>query len=144
MTATAHSRQSASHGVLTDIAVLALAMAVAVLVNTVVAGVVLTTGADPAFAPLSAGSYGPATAIGLLAAFGGWQLVRLRSRHPEGVIRLLVPVVTLLSFVPDAVLLATRFLPGTTAIGVLGLGAMHLVVLAVALPVFSRLAPLAR
>jgi hypothetical protein len=45
---------------------------------------------------------------------------------------------------PDAVLLATRFLPGTTTIGVLGLATRHLVVLAVALPTCLRLAPLHR
>jgi hypothetical protein len=143
MTTTTHPRQALRDGILTTAALLGLAAAVAVLANTLVAGAALTFGADPDFAPLSTGSYAPATVVGLLAAYLGWQLVRSRSRHPARLLRRLVPGLAVLSFAPDAVLLVTRFLPGTTAIGVLGLATMHVVALAVALPVCARLAPLA-
>jgi len=57
------------------------------------------------------------------------------------VLRVLVPVVLLLSFIPDAILIITRFIPGTTLVGGLSLSAMHVIVAAVAVPVAQRIAP---
>jgi hypothetical protein len=57
------------------------------------------------------------------------------------VLRVLVPVLTLLSFVPHVVLLATGFLPDSTPLGVLALALMHLVVVTAVVLVSQRTAP---
>jgi hypothetical protein len=53
----------------------------------------------------------------------------------------LVPVLAVMSFVPDTVLAITGFIPGTTLTGVVALMLMHLVVVAIAVPLCARLAP---
>jgi hypothetical protein len=50
-------------------------------------------------------------------------------------------VLTVLSFVPDTVLLITGFIPNSSATAVVGLALMHLVVVGVAIPVFRSIAP---
>jgi hypothetical protein len=64
-----------------------------------------------------------------------------RARRPAAVLRILVPVLTVLSFAPDTILAVTRFIPGTSSVAVIGLVLMHLVVVAVAVPICARLAP---
>jgi hypothetical protein len=54
---------------------------------------------------------------------------------------MLVPVLAVLSFVPDAILLATGFIPGASLTAILALATMHVVVVAVAVPLCLRLAP---
>jgi hypothetical protein len=49
---------------------------------------------------------------------------------------MVVPIVTVASFVPDVLLLALRFIPGTTVSAVIALMVMHLVVVAVAVPAY--------
>ena len=55
--------------------------------------------------------------------------------------RRVVPVVLALSFVPDLAVGISRAQAHTTWTGVLGLIAMHLVVAAVAVPVYARVMP---
>ena len=55
--------------------------------------------------------------------------------------RVLVPVLTVLSFAPDVALLVLGFIPGTTAVGVVALMLMHLVVVAAAVIAGRRIAP---
>ena len=57
---------------------------------------------------------------------------------------MLVPVLTVLSLVPDVLLGATGFIPGATVTGSVALGLMHLTVVGVAVPVLARALPLAR
>jgi len=52
-----------------------------------------------------------------------------------------IPAVLVASFIPDAVLMITRFIPGTTTLGVLSLSTMHLIVAAVAIPIAQLIAP---
>ena len=56
-------------------------------------------------------------------------------------LRVLVPVATLLSLVAPAVLAVVRFIPGTTLTGAVALMLMHLVVVGVAVPVLARALP---
>ncbi len=67
--------------------------------------------------------------------------VRRRARRPAVVLRVLVPVLTVLSFTPDTILALTGFIPGTSLTAVLALALMHLVVVALAVSVSARLAP---
>jgi Family of unknown function (DUF6069) len=120
---------------------LAAAAIVALAANAVISMAALAAGASSAFSPLVVFVYGPFTVVGLLAAYAGWRIVRRRARNPRLVLRVLVPVLAVLSFVPDTVLAITGFIPGTSLTGVVGLMLMHVVVVAVAVPVSARLAP---
>jgi hypothetical protein len=114
---------------------------IAVIANSGIAVAALAAGASDTFAPLAIYVYGPFTVIGLLAAYVGWRIVRRRARRPATALRLLVPLITVLSFAPDTILAITRFIPGTSPTAVIALVLMHLVVVAVSVPISARLAP---
>jgi hypothetical protein len=124
------------------VVVLAAGAIVALAANTVIAMAALAAGASNAFSPLLAFVYGPFTVVGLIAAYAGWRIVRGRARNPRAVLRVLVPVLAVLSFVPDTILAIRGFIPGTSLTAVVALMLMHVVVLAIAVPVSARLAPL--
>ena len=117
---------------------------VAGVATSVVAVVATALGAAEGFAPLMPAVYLPFVAVGVIAAVIGWWIVRSRTTHPAPVLRVLVPVVLIASFIPDAVLIITRFIPGTTLLGGLSLSLMHLIVAAVAVPLAQRIAPVTR
>ena len=121
---------------------LAAAVAVAGLANTVIALTAIAAGAPSTYGPLTAPAYLTFTAVGVIVGYLGWRIVRRSVRNPAKVLRVLVPVVLVLSWVPDALLAALQFIPGTTLTGALALGLMHAVVAAVAVPVYLRIAPL--
>jgi len=114
---------------------------VAAAATTVVSLAARAAGADPTFPPLLPPAYLTFTVLGMLAAYVGWRLVRRFARHPARTLRVLVPVALLLSFTPDIVLAITRFLPGADLTGILALSTMHVIVTAVAVPLFQRIAP---
>lgn len=118
-------------------AILTAAMLVAVAVNTLVAVVAKSLGANPGFAPLSLAVYGPFTVIGVLVGWLGWWLIQRRAAHPDATLRVLVPVMVVVSWAPDLTLLVLRFIPETSTAGVLGLMIMHLVVAGVAVPAYA-------
>ena len=117
---------------------------VAGLATTVVALIATALGAAAGFAPLMPAVYLPFVAGGVIAAVVGWRVVRSRAVHPFAVLRVLVPVVLVASFIPDSILIITRFIPGTTLLGGLSLSVMHLIVAAVAIPLAQRVAPVSR
>jgi hypothetical protein len=114
---------------------------VAVAANAVVAAAAVAAGADSGFAPLQLLVFAPFTILGVIAAYAGWRIVRRRAGSPAAVLRVLVPVLTVLSFVPDAVLALTGFIPGASVTGVVGLALMHLVVVGIVVPLSARIAP---
>jgi hypothetical protein len=124
-----------------DVPILIGGAAVAVAANTVVSFSALGAGANPGFMPLTIALYAPFTIVGFFAAYVGWRIIRSRAKHPAAVLRVLVPVLAVLSFVPDTALLLLGFIPDSSLTGVVGLAIMHLVVVAVAVPVFQRIAP---
>jgi hypothetical protein len=124
----------------TTLVTLVAAIAIAVLAAGTIALAAIAAGAT-AFAPLMPYVFGPFAAVGVLAAYAGWRIVRASVRRPRQVLRVLVPVLLVLSFIPDVVLLLTGFMPGTTTTGAVALMLMHLVVAAIAVPVSQRLAP---
>src|SRR5688572_19527709 len=115
----------------TTVLTLVAAVAAAVAAASVIAFAAIAAGAT-AFPPLMPYVYGPFAAIGLLAAYAGWRIVRRVAPNPRAVLRVLVPVLLVLSFIPDTVLLLTGFIPGTTTAGAVALMFMHVIVVAVA------------
>jgi hypothetical protein len=124
-----------------SVAIIAAGTLVAILANSVIAIAAHAAGASADFSPLLVFVYAPFTLVGFLAAYAGWRIVRRRASRPAAVLRVLVPVLTVLSFVPDAVLVITGFIPGASLTAVIALGLMHLVVVAIAVPVCARLVP---
>jgi hypothetical protein len=121
--------------------VLAAGAAVATAANSAVAFAAVAAGADPSFGPLTAAAFPTFTIAGLLAGYLGWRIVRARASRPDRVLRVLVPVLLLASMAPNLALLATGFITGTSLTGVVALMLMHVVVVAVGVPVYARLAP---
>jgi hypothetical protein len=124
------------------VAIIAAGILVAILANSVIAIAARAAGASADFAPLLVFVYAPFTLVGFLAAYAGWRIVRRRARRPAAVLRVLVPVLTVLSFAPDAILAITGFIPGASLTAVIALGLMHLVVVAIAVPICARLVPI--
>ncbi len=87
---------------------------------------------------LALAEYAPATLIGIALGTLGWYLVRRFARNPKKVLRILVPTVIGLSFIPDLGILAG----GASVVNSFALIAMHLVVAAATVPVLSRVLPL--
>ena len=123
------------------VVLLAAAFAVAGLANSVIALGAVAAGASSAYAPLMPPVYLAFTAIGVLGGYLGWRIVRRASANPARVLRVLVPVALVLSWVPDVILAVVQFIPGTNLTGAIGLALMHAVVVAVAVPVYARVAP---
>ena len=116
--------------------ILTAAVALAIAVNAFVAAIAVALGAPETFGPLTFPAYALFTAIGVTAGWFGWVLVSRRARNPRRTLAILVPVVVLVSFVPDVLLLVFRFIPETTTVAALSLMLMHLVVAAVAVPAY--------
>lgn len=87
---------------------------------------------------LAVAEYAPATVIGIALGTLGWYLVRRFARDPRRVLRVLVPVVVVLSWLPDLGILAG----GASLANSLALIAMHTVVAAATVPVLARVLPL--
>ena len=115
---------------------IALAAAITALVRAVAT-------IPPGFAPFKPASYVGLIVVGVVAGAAGWLAVRRRAANSPGVLRVLVPAVVALSFIPDVLLGVTKFEVGTTWAGVGGLMAMHLVVAVCAVAAFGRFLPLA-
>jgi hypothetical protein len=121
--------------------ILLAVVACAVGVNTLVAMAARHAGASPTFGPLLLPAYGSFSAAGVIIGWFGWQLVRRRAARPRAVLSVLVPVVTLLSFIPDVALMTLKFIPGAGVTAVAGLMVMHVVVVALAVPGYLLAAP---
>jgi hypothetical protein len=137
MTTSATTRSAASRPRLRVLAILAVAAVLAVAVNAAIAAIAVSLGAPADYGPLTFPAYTLFTLLGVGVGWAGWALVRRRARDPRRALTVLVPVVTLVSLVPDVLLLVLRFIPGTTTSAVIGLMVMHLVVVAIAVPAFA-------
>lgn len=125
----------------TRILVVAAGVLVAVAANAIVATAAIAAGASASYAALTLPVYGSLTAIGVIVAYLGWSIIRRRSTRPARTLGVVVPVLEVLSYAPDIALLITGFIPGTSALAVGALAVMHLVALAVIIPICLRLAP---
>ncbi|MFM9555191.1 hypothetical protein SAMN04487980_1002304 [Streptomyces sp. cf124] len=115
---------------------------VAVAVNAAVAAIAHAAGASDDFEALQLPAYAVFTIFGVLAAAAAWAIIRARSAHPARLLRTLVPVVLVVSLIPDIVVGVSASRPGTSWGAVIALMVMHLVVAAIAVPAYRRLLPL--
>ena len=137
---TSHARPSTVAGGRAAIGVTLAALA-SVALNAVIAALALAALPDEGFRKgLELREYAPLTVAGVLLGTLAWHLVRSRARDPRAVLRILVPVAVVVSFVPDFGILAA----GATLLNSLALIAMHLVVAAITVPVLARVLPLPR
>jgi hypothetical protein len=111
------------------IAVLAAAVVVAVAVNAGIAAIAVAAGAPATFSPLTLPVFGAFTVIPIVIGWFVWRALARRLRHPSRTLPVLAVAVLVVSYVPDVVLLATGFIPGTTTTAVVALMAMHIVVI---------------
>jgi len=100
---------------------LGLAALVALAANTVIALVASTLDEGGIAMGLSPVFYLPATVLGVLAGAAGWTLI---ARRAPKALRVVVPAVLALTWIPDLLLLTA----GATAANVVGLMLMHLVI----------------
>lgn len=111
------------------------------VVNAVIAAIALAAGASDGFQPLQPGAYIFFTVVGVLIGAVGWALVRRRA-GARRLLRTLVPVVVIVSFVPDLAMLVSDYQPGADVTGVVALLLMHVAVAAIAVPAYQRALPL--
>lgn len=135
-TTAARRDRNATRSRLRHALILIIAIVVAVTVNSVVALIAVATGAPANYGPLTFPAYTLLTTLGIVVGWVGWSLVRRRARDPRRTLSMLVPIVTVASFIPDILLLVFHFIPGTTVSAVIGLMVMHVVVVAVAVPAY--------
>lgn len=141
MTATQTLSKESSTRRRTVILTVTVGIVVAIAASTIDAYAAYAAGSSTSFAALRPAIFAPFVAIGVVAAYLGWSIIRRRAAHPAKVLRILVPVLFVLSFIPDVILLITAFIPGASLTGVVALAIMHLIVVAVAVPLCMRLAP---
>ena len=93
------------------------------------------------FKQLHASTYLPLTILGAVLGAVGWHLIATRKANATTVLARLVPIVLVLSIIPDFLLLASDSQPGTTTAGVVALIAMHVGVAVAAVPAYRRFIP---
>ncbi|MGA5763438.1 DUF6069 family protein [Nonomuraea bangladeshensis] len=108
------------------------------LLNALIALAAQALGADSAVVPgLTPPAYLSLTLIGVILGATGWTIVRRFAEDPARMLSWLVPLVMVISLIPD-VLIALSLDP----VGGIALGLMHFAVLFVALAAFRRFLPL--
>jgi len=110
-----------------------VAAVVAAIVNTLI-GLLIGAIEGTGYNPTTAIAY---SVIGVLLGALGWAVVRHLAPRPAPVLRWVVPLVVIVSFVPDLLLLQY----GLSVLLVIGLMVMHVVCAAVAVPAFRRVLP---
>lgn len=117
----------------------AAAVVIASIGNAAVSFVAQALGADPkTVLGLYPRGYVVLTALGVVVAAFAWASIRKRAEDPARTLGKLVPIVVVLSWLLDVPLF---FQPGSSVIGVVALMVMHVVVAAVAVPIFHRVLP---
>lgn len=120
---------------------LAAAIGIASVANAIVAQAAIAAGADPSFGSFAIGATTGYSALGVLIGFTGWIAVRQWVPRAATVLAALVPTLTVLSFIPDLTFLDPASQEGAGPIAAIALMVMHVVVVAVAVPIYQRLAP---
>lgn len=116
------------------------AIVLASAANTVLSFAAQAFGASPAVIQgLAPQAYVFLTTVGVIVAAVAWSLIRAKAKRPNAVLRTLVPVVVVVSLLPDLPLFG---IAGASAIGVVALMSMHFVVAGIAVPIFAKVLPL--
>ena len=109
---------------------------VAVCLDAGVAAIAHALGVSEGFDPLHFASYAGLTVVGVLVAAAAWATIRSRSTKPRSILGRLVPIIVLVSLVPDVILGLSKQEAHTTWGGVIALIVMHFAVAAAAVPAF--------
>ena len=99
-------------------------------------------GASSRFQALTPAAYVPLTVVGIVLGAIGWGIVRRLAKDPRRLLGRLIPVMVVVSFVPDLALLGGNQ-PGTSGLAVVALMVMHVLVATVAVLAYRRVLPLA-
>lgn len=113
------------------------------LVCLAVARIALAAGASDAFLALTPQVFIAFVAVGALGGAIGWAIIRRRVSRPRQLLTRLVPIVFVVSLVPDVLVGVTRALPGTNWVGVAALMIMHVVVAVCVVAANLRFLPVA-
>jgi hypothetical protein len=114
--------------------------AVASAANAIVAFAGLAPGADPTLPGLTPPAFITLSILGVLVAAIGWTVVG-RARSAKRILTVLVPTLLALSLLPDIALALTASSAAVVTAAVT-LGIMHVVTVAVAVPVYRTFLPL--
>jgi hypothetical protein len=115
-----------------------LAALCAALVNLGVATLATALVPVPNFTPLQPIAYVPYSVFGVVVGAIGWTVIRRAARRPAPLLRRLVPIVVVLSFIPDLVLYG---LGSVGVVPIVALMLMHIVVAAVGVTAYARVLP---
>jgi hypothetical protein len=115
---------------------------VAVALNAVIAAIAHAAGASDDFEALQLPAYAVFTVFGVVVSAAAWAIIRARSARPARLLRTLVPVVLIVSLIPDIMVGVSDSRPGTSWGAVIALMVMHVAVTAVAVPAYLRFLPL--
>ena len=118
------------------------AVVVACLVGLLFASIAHAAGSPHKFKPLKPGSFVPLIVFGIVMGAIGWALIRRYSSRPRALLTIVVPVVVVVSWIPDIVLYTSKTQAGTTGRGVLTVMLLHLAVAAIAVFAFLKAMPL--
>ena len=117
------------------------AVVVGDVASTIIAAIAHGAGVSHAFPPLQFATYTALIVLAVIVGSLGWQLVRTRATNPRRLLALLVPLVLLLSFVPDILVGINKSETATTWGGVIALMAMHIVVATAAVGSYLHFLP---
>jgi hypothetical protein len=109
--------------------------------SLIIAAIAHGAGVSHAFPPLQFATFTVLIVFAVIAGAIGWQLVRARASNPSRLLTRLVPLVLLLSFIPDILVGVTKSETATTWGGVIALMAMHIVVAIAAVSSYRRFLP---
>ncbi|HEY8701141.1 MAG TPA: DUF6069 family protein [Arthrobacter sp.] len=122
-------------------AAVAVGVLASLVADTAISFAARALGAPEQFQQLGITAYGPITVIAVLVGGIGWRLIVTRTRNAARVLRILVPVMLVLSFIPDLALIpSTGGVPGSGT-GIAALMAMHLAVTLAAVAAYRRFMP---
>jgi hypothetical protein len=121
-------------------ALLVVAFGLAVALDSAIAAIAHANGASHAFQPLQFPSYTMLTGIGMVAGAAGWAAVRAKAAQPRRLLSGLVPIILVLSFVPD-VLVGAGTMAGASWGAVAALMVMHVAVATVLITTLLRVLP---
>jgi hypothetical protein len=112
-----------------------------ILASTVISAVAHAAGVSHAFLPLHFATFTVLIVFAAIAGALGWQLVRSRATNPSRLLARLVPLVLLLSFIPDVLIGITKAEAATTWGGVVALMTMHVFVATAAVGSYLHFLP---
>jgi len=140
MTAATTATRTAPRARTVTLTVLA-AVAASALLTSIIALAARLLGASEGFPPLQPQAYLTFATAGTLIAIGGWVLVGRFVARSARLLRVLVPVPLVLSFVPNVVAAVTGSIPESSPVAAIALALMHPVVAGAAVVAGRRIAP---